>query len=1132
MYGLNVISQVSHYNGRRRVITVQIVMPGGLTELIDRIALLGHFAADHLGRLGALWSLSVLVESDNGETLLINENGQQRDTVYVNRRFLTPNSCLLGVPQGFMKMLDAMAQSGTMLQLDRMRLVFRFDRADVAQGRMKSYIKSTIASSKNRSGLCKYDTHENLCGYQAVIAALCLNEKLREKWRGDLSWFTSEFTEIDIKYVRKSKNRFILLAQKLCRILNDGAVLDGWNMSLNEEGTASKLVAMQPRLQIVIINEVTMQVMIYKRGSQYDPQDGVNSTILMSYTLQHLQLIRGPQAFLGKTFKAGDIFCYNCVKICQGHSHYCANLSNSQCPKCYIFFTNGDHKKIHCTYRGAGMSCLKCNRVFYNEQCLGSHQCRAREKEICELCQKPVGHNHECGKYLCCNCRKNVDTGHRCRVQVLEEPEDMTAEEHGVNYYAFDVESMFIHEEGKDRHVVNFIVVCRCFSEEEHTFASMSDFVEWIHGLEEEVTLFAHNLKGYDGRMVFDYLFDKHMPPQNMLWRGSKIMSMSYGKATFKDTLLHLPSSLAGLPKMFGLDESRFKKGFFPYKFNLPENQNYVGRIPHQDYFNPDQMSSKKRQEFHQWYDAYTGEYDFKQQLIEYCQSDTRILARAIEAYMKEQMTVHPLNPFSRLTIASYAMTLYRTYYMPKDTLCRLSSYEEKMIKQAMHGGRTDTRCMLREWTPEQVAAGVHGKYQDVQSLYPTVQFYDPLPVGTPVRTIFDDGTQPDNETLLDFFGFVCCDIEPTKYLHHPVIVDLNEETGRLISDLLPKKEKVLASPELHLAIQQGYKVTKVYWWYKFESSTDLFKGYFRQFVKAKLQASGVPKWIRTDADWAEFRDYHSRELGITLKKEDMVANAAKKTGAKLLCNSLWGKFGENSVKYAWQRYLIDEQSDKIMLMENDWIDGKIDIMYRKYSSDNQALGMIYKNNAQLPAEHIYNRLRRGHRNIALAAMVTSHARCRLWKELHKLGDRVLYHDTDSIVYEGRPDEYNIPVGRYLGEWECETGGKPITKFVSTGPKCYSYVVDNGDGTVKCDTKVKGITLHYNNAQLINYESMKALVLGDENQIVTQCVSFQYDQRKGTMVTSDVCKIFKQTYEKGFISDSLMIYPFGWEKFL
>lgn len=1124
----------SRSTARRRIFTLfNLRLPGGYADVIDNIARLGHYARDRLLQVGGanMWSLSVLIETWDGSALLINRGGEARSTLYSSRRFTTEQQCLREVPRAFMEMLEAMTQSGTMVDLIDLKLVFRYDRAPEANGRMKKYILDSIASNENREGLFKYTSSHKLCGYQAVIMAMVTNKGLRERWTGDLTWFTQEFNEGEPSVKQLKKKRFIRLAEHLRHLYGGGT--DGWNMNHDDQGTISRIVAVQQRWQIVILNEVTTLPYMVKRGALFQPSEAKHSTIVMSYTLEHLHLIKSPWKYLGrKSFNAQNRYeyCYNCLAIKARGRHICDNtVLVSQCPKCCVFFENEEHRKKHCMDKE--VTCARCERYFYNEHCMAAHRCRERHVVLCDMCGKRKYDGHECGRYICLTCNKKVNSTHRCSMDRLPPPKKKTAAEWGEHYYAFDLESMFIREaNGKDRHVVNYIVVCRCFSDEEYSFSNMEDFIQWIHGLQEPVTLYAHNLKGYDGRMVFDYLMDKHMIPQNVMWRGSKIMQMDYGKVTFKDTLLHLPASLAQLPKMFGLDERQFKKGFFPYKFNTPENQTYGGEVVPAHYFNPDQMSTGKREEFYEWYaERRATPYYFQQELREYCLSDTRILARSIEAYMGEQMKVHAFNPLDRMTIASYAMAIYRTYYLPENAIYGMSPNEESRIRKAMHGGRTDTRRMLKEWSEEEVNQGIYGKYQDVQSLYPTVQFYDPLPVGLPSWNEFTDDNQPQD--LMNVFGFVCCDIEPTRYLHHPILVDLNEK-GRLVADLLPKTQKVIATPELHLALQNGYKVTKVYWLYSYKSSTELFKNYFRQFVKAKLQASGVPKWVRTDADWEEYRKYHSEELGIELRREDMVANAAKKTGAKLLCNSLWGKFGENSEHSTWKRFMIEEQSEAIMAIENQWIDGEIDIMYRKYSKDNVALAMIYKYNAALPLDSFTQKKRRCQKNIAMAAMITSHARCRLWKELNKLGERVLYHDTDSIIYEHRPGEYNIPVGKYLGEWECETGGKPIVKFVSTGPKCYSYVVDNGDGTMKSDTKVKGITLHHNNSQLINFDAMKALVTGEEEQILTQCVSFQYDQRNGTMVTSDVCKIFKQTYEKGDIMADYMVRPFGWQKFL
>lgn len=68
--------------------------------------------------------------------------------------------------------------------------------------------------------------------------------------------------------------------------------------------------------------------------------------------------------------------------------------------------------------------------------------------------------------------------------------------------------------------------------------------------------------------------------------------------------------------------------------------------------------------------------------------------------------------------------------------------------------------------------------------------------------------------------------------------------------------------------------------------------------------------------------------------------------------------------------------------------------------------------------------------NIFLAAFTTAWARIKLYSEMQKLGDAVLYHDTDSIIYatNGLNDP---PLGNFLGEFTDELDGDVITQFVS-----------------------------------------------------------------------------------------------------
>jgi hypothetical protein len=87
---------------------------------------------------------------------------------------------------------------------------------------------------------------------------------------------------------------------------------------------------------------------------------------------------------------------------------------------------------------------------------------------------------------------------------------------------------------------------------------------------------------------------------------------------------------------------------------------------------------------------------------------------------------------------------------------------------------------------------------------------------------------------------------------------------------------------------------------------------------------------------------------------------------------------------------------------------------------------------------------------------------------LEQLNRRVLYFDTDSVIYVSKDGEWEPPTGSYLGDLTDELDGAHITTFVSGGPKNYAYET-NTDKTV---CKVRGITLNYRTAQKVNFNLM------------------------------------------------------------
>ena len=73
--------------------------------------------------------------------------------------------------------------------------------------------------------------------------------------------------------------------------------------------------------------------------------------------------------------------------------------------------------------------------------------------------------------------------------------------------------------------------------------------------------------------------------------------------------------------------------------------------------------------------------------------------------------------------------------------------------------------------------------------------------------------------------------------------------------------------------------------------------------------------------------------------------------------------------------------------------------------------------------------------NLFIAIFTTAHARLKLYSTLETLQQRVLYYDTDSVIYKWRPGQVEIPLGVFLGEFTDEVEGEPIIEFASGGAK-------------------------------------------------------------------------------------------------
>ena len=169
--------------------------------------------------------------------------------------------------------------------------------------------------------------------------------------------------------------------------------------------------------------------------------------------------------------------------------------------------------------------------------------------------------------------------------------------------------------------------------------------------------------------------------------------------------------------------------------------------------------------------------------------------------------------------------------------------------------------------------------------------------------------------------------------------------------------------------------------------------------------------------------------------------------------------------------------------------------------------------------------------NIVIAAFTTAYARLKLYDLLDLLQERVLYYDTDSVIYVHEPGKPDPPLGDYLGDLTDELdAGDYITTFISGGPKNYAYITNNG----KSETKIRGITLDYAATKKLNLDVMRHLVHSHVNchteEKVTVDIPFKItrDKKEKNIVTKKMKKDYRVVYNKRVITGNYGTLPYGY----
>lgn len=840
-------------------------------------------------------------------------------------------------------------------------------------------------------------------------------------------------------------------------------------------------------------------------------------------------------------------------------------------------------------------SCQSCHIKTHSIECLQYHSNNSMCKKIKVQCPNCGFHDyetrikqHECGINWCSKCKQRLPLEHKCCF-----PMDKSIL-HGKNrspnrYYAYDIEAVlkdlpetrsipYIDENGNTRikevalstHHINCIVVQEIIVHDRledifenfnqpllfHTFDEFFEWVTTIPGEDKYHNFFAHNNSKYDARMLMLGYYQRRNTIPEIIWGGQRILCLNLPhedpsvKLNFRDSMHHISGPLSNFKKTFGLPKI-FKKGFFPYKLNQ-ENNIVYDDIPPASYFEPEKMSEEQGLEFQEWYATKKGRpYDIQEELELYCKQDVLILKLGLEVYMYnhiksvqgmgEEYTEVIVNPMDTMTIAGHCLKLYQAldYDSKLFPIYPLSEDHSEKVQEAFHGGRTDVRCVYYKRKPDEKIL-----YIDIVSLYPTVQIFDPMPYGIPV-----ENNNPQLEDLHSLFGYAKIDFQVLEYHYHPVCT--LKVDGKLRADLEDKVGIIEVSQKIQWMLNRPhlYRISKVYWTVSYQQTYDMFTSYMNRCLRDKSLAS---KTLSHEEGIAEAQKFYESSGGkIDFRKEaaslGFEKNPGQKTNAKLIANSLWGKITQRAFEeYTSVQHLNVSQ---FQLASSKELNGSIRFVHPpQHFIDNETREELYlcvmdgpDKNTIKPRNSNIMQLEKKDEPLSklnskiIGAMVTASAQIRLLTAMEVLGERVLYHDTDSIVCVLKQNDElppEIKLGECIGEWEQEHPTKEegfIDEFVAIAPKAYAMRFSNP--AVKDLIKIKGCSrLNSRVNAHVDFNAIRDMMLGRRDRFFVEALDIRFHRKEMKIKSSDQAKMVRPIVPKG-VRVGNRIFPMGYDRF-
>lgn len=352
-------------------------------------------------------------------------------------------------------------------------------------------------------------------------------------------------------------------------------------------------------------------------------------------------------------------------------------------------------------------------------------------------------------------------------------------------------------------------------------------------------------------------------------------------------------------------------------------------------------------------------------------------------------------------------------------------------------------------------------------------------PQNTPYVKLYAPEDQPTAQQVLDeeWGGYVCVTLQPCKM---PVmIIGVFDEKAMKNVYTAERIEKLwLPTCTLLTALKWGYKLERVHAYHKYRMADSLFRDdTLPFFIQKTVNGGDNPTSEEREALAKLYDEKFDTEFGDAIRDSgEWAVNGAIKMVYKILLNCGWGKHAQQP--RLQETKVIDERVDNgdLNLLLDNVVRGtqkvsdiqNVGIGVRTFSVEKTDLTAPDLHGTYLPA----------------GAMVPALGQLQLWNEINRIemsnveggGKRVVYCDTDSIIYKWYPESfglYNVPehenlLGGWTREDPEEKGG--IVEFAAIGPKTYSYKYADGSYS---SMKTKGVTVGYASENILNFETVK-----------------------------------------------------------